>query len=221
MYTNNAVFTSRNEISQTTDTFFIIIRAIVLTITIYYILAYMQEIGRADRDGLHSEACLYYNNNDIGQNMTNLKPEIRQFCKLTSCRRKFLSEHFGFDHVPFDQLHGCCDICEQSCLCDDCVASSVDSIVLNVSVEDKGSMSDIEDLQCILTQYFEAENTTIDVPVASAFTGLTIDLASKISRSYKAIKSVEDLLQLCSNIDKKYIANILDIIQHYCSTITK
>ena len=47
----------------------------------------MQEIGKAVRDGLPSEACLFYNKNDIGRNLTNQTTEMRSFCTLDTCRR--------------------------------------------------------------------------------------------------------------------------------------
>lgn len=76
--------------------------------------AYLQKIGRAGRDGQESLALLYFNMSDI------VKYEVKNFCLLNTCRREYISEHFGFT-LP----HKCCDICQISCPCDTCLVNAV------------------------------------------------------------------------------------------------
>lgn len=85
--------------------------------------AYLQEIGRAGRDGHESLALLYFNMNDIGAH--HVKSEVKNFCLLNTCRRKYISEHFGFTFEKIDLPHKCCDICQISCPCDTCLVNAV------------------------------------------------------------------------------------------------
>ena len=50
----------------------------------------------------------------------NIKAEVRAFCLLDSCRRKYLCDNFGTEFVAQKILHNCCDICARSCSCDCC-----------------------------------------------------------------------------------------------------
>ena len=59
--------------------------------------AYMQEIGRSGRDGEQASATLYYNASDIATNKKHLTKEVREYCQLKTCRRKFLIEYFEYE----------------------------------------------------------------------------------------------------------------------------
>ena len=52
---------------------------------------YMQETGRAGRDGSSPRVSLFYNNRDIGKNKKGISEDIRAYCHLEqSCMRKHL-----------------------------------------------------------------------------------------------------------------------------------
>jgi len=84
--------------------------------------AYQQESGRAGRDGLEADCCLFYGGGDlmtwkrIMESSGEASPAaleslnaIDRFCKSTQCRHKSLVEHFG---QAFDQTDcQACDIC--------------------------------------------------------------------------------------------------------------
>lgn len=77
--------------------------------------AYVQEIGRAGRDGELAEATLYYNNSDISTN-THVNDDMRQYCRLVTCRRQFILQHFG-ESAELDMIgHACCDNCRKLCM---------------------------------------------------------------------------------------------------------
>lgn len=85
--------------------------------------AYIQEAGRAGRDGKPSTATLYYNNRDIGSNRVGIQDDMRNFCLNTDkCLRKLLLNALNYDlGYKIDPLHECCNVCQTQCECASCL----------------------------------------------------------------------------------------------------
>lgn len=80
--------------------------------------AYLQETGRAGRDGNPAAAILYYGGLDLAG--TRVSDNMKEYCKLKECRRQFLLK--DFDKDGFVNVHGCacCDVCSVTCTCEKC-----------------------------------------------------------------------------------------------------
>ena len=78
---------------------------------------YVQETGRAGRNGAPATALLLFNKpgKHLGKSML-------EYCSnQTKCRRDFLFKQFLFYEKHSIQKCKCCDICETNCDCIDCV----------------------------------------------------------------------------------------------------
>lgn len=176
--------------------------------------AYLQEIGRAGRDGHESLALLYFNMNDIGAH--HVKSEVKNFCLLNTCRRKYISEHFGFTFEKIDLPHKCCDICQISCPCDTCLVNAVQKCESFKELTERQQKNDTANqVSTVLMAFFDQQNALHDVTYPELFTGLSKKTADKIDLVVDQIESEMDIKKSFPHLDPKYLSHIWAIIS-YC-----
>ena len=78
--------------------------------------SYMQECGRAGRNGQPSNALLMIRRSDFKA----ISKNVKDYClNGTICRRVMLCSYFGHDVVPASGC-ACCDVCAVTCQCTNC-----------------------------------------------------------------------------------------------------
>lgn len=79
--------------------------------------AYIQECGRAGRDGLPSTAVILHN----GLTSVYCDSDMKKLLNSEGCIRRSLASHFGFSMLDeCEELHNCCSYCCKICECGAC-----------------------------------------------------------------------------------------------------
>lgn len=80
---------------------------------------YIQQIGRAGRDGSQAHAILLYS----GKQLRNLDASVLELAKnpTNTCLRTLLLKDFNLtEESHFEQKHLCCNVCANQCSCGSC-----------------------------------------------------------------------------------------------------
>jgi ATP-dependent DNA helicase RecQ len=84
---------------------------------------YMQETGRAGRQGQQSEAVLHWEPRDIATNVSGMTAQMSEYCRCDDvCLRVKLLSFYGFQPLQsFASSCLCCSFCAKNCDCIKCM----------------------------------------------------------------------------------------------------
>ena len=122
--------------------------------------SYIQETGRAGRDGAQSAVYILYH----GILLTHVDGHMKQYVKTHHCRRKELLKHFHSTTWQHEVPHLCCDNCAADCECGlpDCGTFArypVSQVEVNNGASGKKRKVDAEQRKTVegrLTQYYKS-----------------------------------------------------------------
>ena len=102
-----------------------------------------QEAGRAGRCGLPAKVHIFFNSHDMSKGSKQLSDVMRNYVKEKKCKREMILNSFEFKAPSRGgSLHECCDFHQNMyCDCDDCVISSIPSILEEAGVQDDETTS--------------------------------------------------------------------------------
>jgi ATP-dependent DNA helicase RecQ len=195
---------------------------------------YVQETGRAGRDGASASATLYYNNRDISNAITcHTSPDMKAYCQNGSeCRRKFLMSVFVEDAKAIElplHSHECCDVCESSCSCSKCSTSPDDTLIpldqflddsIVLPLEPLMEMAKQRELKTRMKQlsheicYQTSSSHDYLLVGPTVCTGLSDATIKRIICECRSIEHEDDLLTL-GVTSRMYCSQILEVLQDF------
>lgn len=186
--------------------------------------AFIQETGRAGRDGKPSFSYLLYK----GLQLNHVEKDIKEFLKTKECRRK----HFGSEHFSIsDPLHTCCDNCASKCNCNSEGCAEYTSLVVgdkaaSASTQNKRHVNESqrEEVEKALMRYRKSlvmnligksphgqVKSLTNVNTLLGFSELQIE---QVVNSCETIFSLEDVLRCVEIWDMHHAKKIINVLAH-------
>ena len=178
--------------------------------------AYVQETGRAGRQGDFSVAILHFNNTDLASSKEDMHKDIKELCQTKTCRRQVIALHFGWDIDPemYTLQHNCCDVCEEHCVCDICKESAQHSIILDA---DKVKDNMCSHLRTDLVGYMRKENNSGMYGLSGhLYTQLDTNLLNRVMNvSRDFTMTLEEFRDMFCYLGKLEQEQLFSIIKHH------
>ncbi|CAB4040966.1 mediator of RNA polymerase II transcription subunit 34-like [Paramuricea clavata] len=188
--------------------------------------AYVQETGRAGRDGVQSRTFILYH----GILLNHVDMNIKSFVKTKDCRRKTLLNHFEADCKLPLYLHLCCDNCASICECGQADCGQYTKYPITDCYKDvlfSGRKREVSNeqkklIENALIQYqkkllIELANTTAKAEIKT-LTNIRLMLGfseHQITQVLNSIDQIFTMSDVCSAVeiwDKRHAEKILNII---------
>jgi len=177
-----------------------------------YIVAFVQEIGRAGRDGLSAQSQVLFNASDIST-ATGITKEMKEYCETTDCRRRFLANYFAYNFETLSPLHSCCDNCSRTYSCSSC--SQPKSSISNADQSSHANVLVTTVFQ-LLSNLFNRVNSSVLCSFnlkPEILTGLNNSLAMDIAQHAHELRYEEALTRLHPQIDTVVAKQVTAIIE--------
>ena len=161
---------------------------------------YIQEVGRAGRNGNQSHAIIYYNKLDISEKMTTVEPVIKDYCRATLCYRQLILRYFDFPHHT------------QSKCCSNCNKETNQSVVpepLSLTKRNVDSNKLALELSNLLTESEEVSDGSI-IPQFV----MSEEIVDTVLKNAEDVDSEFDLLEKCGVWDEELASKIYLILEN-------
>lgn len=190
------------------------------------IAEYMQEIGRAGRDGQNSYAILLFTGRQTRMIDKDMKEYVSNTCQRSMCRRRQLLSAFDETCETVDPPHKCCDVCTLFCKCEVCkvsesslpdlvqgLSSGVSDGFRRVSDDDRAHLEDshLEDLLRELEMPDVAEEHYDIVEEEELKQSLTDTEINQIMRCSSTLFTIDDIIQK-TNITSLRVAQAILVV---------
>ena len=180
---------------------------------------YVQETGRAGRDGLQSHAVILRHSDALKGR--GVSPEMKSFVDTKDCRRSHILRLFNAEPVqPFAR---CCDNCDQS-------LATTSDIPSWLRISAAGTMQqqltrgtidrrDIESFKKELLHLNETTQSSTTVLPEHVTSTVYPSFLDNIMRNYKAIITADDVFKLGA-LSVTISATMIDILNKYAPIIS-
>ena len=189
--------------------------------------AFMQETGRAGRDGEPSISYLLYK----GLQLNHVEKDIKECRKTKECRRKTLLKLFGSENfTASDPLRNFCDNCASRCNCNTADCSNYTLFVVNSktttesSVQNKREVNDLQkkDVEKALIKYRKslvmgligksAHGQLASLTNINTLLGFSELQIEQVVSNCEQIFSLEDVMRTVEIWDTCHAKKILDVL---------
>lgn len=191
--------------------------------------AFIQETGRAGRDGKPSFSYLVYK----GLMLNHVEKDIKEYLKTKECRRKTLLKHFGIEHLTISgSIHTCCDNCVSRCNCSATECSNYtlfvvdDNTHLESSLQKKRQVNDSQkkELKRALVKYHKsllmkligksAHGHVKSLTNLNTLLGFSEIQIEQVVDNCENIFCLEDVMRTVEIWDMCHAKTILDVLGH-------